>query len=317
MVVELTTPLIAARSDGTRFFWDEGGVALRVDGVPTIVDGNTLEGDILKTTRDPEKPFPFNTANATYGIESIPARAVLPPTLQERKGVHLFETNFWNLTRLIRTGFVQVPRDVPAALAELPPVKQGQGRLVHPSEGKGIANRFIPTKEFGHRRHAAELYRLSAPPAQDEMLAGVKSKSRILIVEDDITFMDTLLQALGDAGWKCIETATSLAAAQAKLAATKFDYVILDSVLSPEPREETDGVTILRAQKLDPAALNHGTPILFWSSRESRESYQGMSTSEALRFGSRGVISKNKDDVPLTSITDLMIQEIIRSRQST
>ena len=39
MLIELTTPLIVSRPDSTSFFWDEGGVALKVDGIPGIVDG--------------------------------------------------------------------------------------------------------------------------------------------------------------------------------------------------------------------------------------------------------------------------------------
>jgi hypothetical protein len=158
MTVELVPPLIVYDHNvNKQKLWDEGGVALKVDHIPQILDTNVLNGEALKRVRDPQNPFPFNTANATFEICSIGERVNLPPTLQERLGLYLYEKNFWNITGLINTAFIIVPSQIPPAFAD-PDAITGTVSL-DPNE-LPISRRFIPTKKWEHRYWSAGLYEL-------------------------------------------------------------------------------------------------------------------------------------------------------------
>jgi CheY-like chemotaxis protein len=317
ILIELTTPLIVSRPDSTRFFWDEGGVALKVDGIPGIVDGNALEGDVRKMTRDPQNPFPFNTANATYGIETIPPGAVLSPTIQYRKGSCLFETNFWSLPgKTVTPGFVDVLREIPEALAVLPPIKgESAGKLSHPKPLNGQqtpSNRFIPTKEFPHRDHAASLYAQAVLPVLNAVLAEKKATSRLLIVEDSPSFRGEVVKTLQGEGWQLIEEAGNFAEAEQKLRTATFDFVVLDAILKPGAEEATEaqGVKLLKDQKLVAGTPNHDTPFLFWSSFDSEEAFHGLSQADA--FMMKGVVAGRKGDYTgPNTLSDLIIQHLL------
>ena len=316
ILVELTTPLIGARADGTRFFWDEGGVALKVDGIPAIVDGNAMDENVRGKTRNPDKPFPFSTANATYGIDSIPAKATLAATIQVRKSICLFETSFWNLAgRLVAPGFIEVPREIPEALAVLPPIKgESASKLSHPKPlwaKSSLRNRFVPTKEEPHRNHAAALYAQTVLPVLNSVLAEKKSTSRILIVEDSPAFRGEVVKTLLGEGWKLIEEAGSFAEAEQKLRAATYDFVILDAILKPGMEEATEaqGVKLLKDQKLVAGTPNHDTPFLFWSSFDSEEAFHGLSQADA--FMMKGVVAGRKGDYTGSTLSDLIIQHLL------
>ncbi|MDD5594015.1 MAG: UTP--glucose-1-phosphate uridylyltransferase [Candidatus Margulisbacteria bacterium] len=289
MEVELTSPLIGLRPDGTKFFWDEGGVAMEVDGVRTIVDGHTMDPSLKQLTSDPEKPFPFNTANATYGRESIPSEVTLPDQLQQRNGLHQLDRNFWNMAGLIPTTFVRVPRNIPENCAELPPTKVGQpaSRLAAPTEaGDEIDkdNRFMPVKQWGHRKQASRLYSFFTEPARDRLLGQIKTTSTILIVDDADVFRNSVAESLGKDGWKNIVTAASRAEAEKLLANTKFDVVLLDSVLDPGQQGTTGGAAILKALKENPGSFNYGAKVIFWTSQQSIEASQGLSVFQTSKY---------------------------------
>jgi CheY-like chemotaxis protein len=315
MVVELTTPLIGMRSDGTKYFWDDGGVALKVNGKPTIVDGNALEGDILKRTRNPEKPFPFNTANATYGVESIHTGISLPPTLQERNGVLLFETSIWNMARELNTGMLLVPRKIPESLAALPPTKtETAGRLVSPYQGQGtVENRFIPTKEKQHREHAVELYSASSTPELRILQAEKMKHSPILIVEDNEQYAETISKILKDKGFGNVTIVFEEEDAKRMLAQKKYAFILLDSILKTgeEKEGETGGIRILKMLRKEagPDHPNRTTPVLFWTSQTSEAAFQGMSRVESLSISD--VIGGRKEEYDGDKLEKLILRHLI------
>lgn len=289
MTVELTNPLIGSRPDGTKSFWDEGGVAMKVNGTPTIVDGNALDQSLKQKTRDLEHPFPFNTANATLGRESIPEEITLPDLIQERNGLKQLDRNIWNLAGLIHTNFVRVPRHVPEQLSELPPTKVGQpaSHLATPTEAADEIDknsRFIPVKQWGHRHQAAKLYSFFTQPARDRLLGQIKTTSTILIVDDADVFRNSVAESLGKDGWKNIVTAASRPEAEKLLADTKFDVVLLDSVLDPGQQGTTGGAAILKALKENPGSFNYGAKVIFWTSQQSIEASRGLSVFQTSKY---------------------------------
>ncbi|MFH1390325.1 MAG: UTP--glucose-1-phosphate uridylyltransferase [Candidatus Margulisiibacteriota bacterium] len=316
MLVELTRPLIGIRPDGSKFFWDEGGVALKVDGVPTIVDGNALAESVLQQTRNPEKPFPFNTANATYGTESIPSGVKLPDLIQVRNGLSQLDRNFWNLAGIIDTTFVEVPRFLPDRLNELPPTKVGQpfSRLAPFAETTGPIdgdNRFIPVKQWGHRRQAASLFVYITRYNHDLLLDRVKGTTRVLIVDDSDNFRENTADLLRSDGWTSVTTAGSRETALALLAEQDFDLVMLDSILEPEDQQQemTGGVSILRGLKEDPEARNHGARVVFWSGQESVEASKGLSVFQTQRY--EGVEYVKKESVLPNQLTDFLAKLLL------
>jgi CheY-like chemotaxis protein len=326
MLIELTTPLIGTHPDGSRFFWDEGGVALRINGQPTIVDVNpqSAETEVINLTQNLDKPFPFNTANATYGIESIPEGITLPILTQNRNGLTQLDRNFWTIAGFIKTAFIQVPRNIPESLAELPPKKDGmsisQLSLPQPFTGPGPKSRFIPTKQKAHQRHAAELYRYTVKSVEEEIHARIKLKSRILIVEDDEVEIGTLKAQLEKDGWDwhCFEIAKNKEQAQAALSLNKYDFIVLDSILTKKDRGETsDGVALLidlKDEKKENPALNFPTPVLFWSSHKSISATSGMTmdledTNELIRLRIIKLVKKAEATVKLSN---LIVEEILK-----
>ena len=158
MTIELVSPLVVRdRNTGAQKLWHEGGVALRVDGIPQILDTNVLEAEAKSIVMSPQNPFPFNTANATFEIQAIGERVSLPPTLQSRLGLYLCEKNFWNISGLIRTAFLVVPTQIPDAFAD--PDAITEPVTVAP-DIREIVNRFIPTKNWSDRYWSAGLYEL-------------------------------------------------------------------------------------------------------------------------------------------------------------
>ncbi|OGC11750.1 hypothetical protein A3K48_04580 [candidate division WOR-1 bacterium RIFOXYA12_FULL_52_29] len=316
MLVELTRPLIGIRQDGTKFFWDEGGVALNVDGVPTIVDGNALAESVLQQTRNPEKPFPFNTANATYGVESIPAGASLPDLIQVRNGLSQLDRNFWNLAGIIETAFVEVPRHIPDRLGELPPTKINQpvSRLSPFAETTGPIdgdNRFIPVKQWGHRRQAASLFVYITSYNHDLLLDRVKGTTKVLIVDDANAFREGTADLLRADGWTNIATAASREEALKLLADQDFDLIMLDSILEPENQQQemTGGVSILRGLKDNPEARNHNARVLFWSGQESVEASKGLSVFQTQKYD--GVEYVKKESVIPNQLTDFLAKLLL------
>ena len=108
-----------------------------------------------------------------------------------------------------------------------------------------------------------------------------------------------------------IEEAASFAEAEQKLRAATFDFVVLDAILTPGTEEatETQGVKLLKDQKLVAGTPNHDTPFLFWSSFDSEEAFHGLSQADALKM--RGVVAGRKGDYTGSTLSDLIIQHLL------
>jgi CheY-like chemotaxis protein len=148
--------------------------------------------------------------------------------------------------------------------------------------------------------------------SMDSEIDVAKQTKRVLVVDDEKPFRDILVGNLKDAGWEFIETASTLEEAQAKLNSIRYDVIVLDSVLSQEEKEESEGVTILKEQKMDEEARNYGTPTLFWSGHSSMEALKGLSPSEGLTLAERKTVLRNKDPKHVSNLSDLIFKELLK-----
>lgn len=145
-----------------------------------------------------------------------------------------------------------------------------------------------------------------------DVIKEIKTRSKILIIDDESGFLKSVKNALTRGGWQLIETASNRAKAEEILKQNKYDFIVLDSVLSGITGDETDGVTILKGIKLDPKTLNYGTPILFWSSHASIEASKGLRAFEAMHIARRNVTVRRKEEFPeLEKVSDLILNIIL------
>jgi|GEM_PF-2932832 len=148
--------------------------------------------------------------------------------------------------------------------------------------------------------------------AMDSEIDVAKQTKRVLVVDDEKPFRDIVVGNLKTAGWEFIETAGDLEEAQARLRSTRYDIIILDSVLSQEEKAESEGVTILKEQKINKEALNCETPTLFWSAHKSMEALKGLSPKEGLTLAERNTILRVKDDIAQRDLSDFIIKELLK-----
>lgn len=127
-------------------------------------------------------------------------------------------------------------------------------------------------------------------------ISVAKQTKKILVVEDNEEFLGALLAKLGIDGWEIVDVAKDIKEAEEKLRGRKYDVVVLDSILSSEEKEESEGVTILKGQKLNPQATNYSTPVVFWTSKDSEDALKGLSISQAFAASEGAVYWKKKED---------------------
>jgi len=148
----------------------------------------------------------------------------------------------------------------------------------------------------------------------DSEIAVAKQTKRVLIVDDDKEFLDPLVDTLRNEGWECIGVAKTLEEARKKMHSTTYDVIILDSILTPGEKEESEGVALLKEQKTDEQSLNYETPILFWSGFRSVEALKGISPRESMEMGQRNVFLKRKDDedVQRSKISKFILEKLLK-----
>ena len=333
MLVELVNPLIVKEgNDGTEL-WDDGGVAVNVDGRATVIDPSAFEAEVSgwfkSLVQNPDQPFPFNTANATYGIESIPSDIVLRPMLTGRKGKGtLYETSFWTLsmTGRVPTAFVIVPHEFPDSLGSQVPHRNIPGEFQALRSGSltpaaTATTRFNPVKKLHHAEFAQNLFTVSVEPRQlhsatpSEPLhskVSLQNSARILIVDDQPDFLNPVVNSLADLGWNRgnIDTAVSPTEAREKLRTTRYHFVILDAVLLPGEgiNHEDNGAAIATDCKKDRTSTNYNTPMLLWSGYDSKHAFHGLSHTDSSNLGKRGVLIEDKAALGGNLLSDYILR---------
>ncbi len=148
--------------------------------------------------------------------------------------------------------------------------------------------------------------------AMNSEIDVAKQTKRILVVDDEKPFRDIVVSNLKDAGWEFIETAGDLEEARQKLTSTRYDVVILDSILSLEQREESEGVVLLKEHKMREDSPNLETPVLFWSGHDSMDALRGLSPSDGLKLAERKTILRAKDKIAPRDLSDFIIEELLK-----
>ncbi|MFA4843758.1 MAG: response regulator [Candidatus Margulisiibacteriota bacterium] len=152
---------------------------------------------------------------------------------------------------------------------------------------------------------------------EDRIAAGLKVSSNILIVDDNTIFLDLIKSALEEDGWRQIDTAKNAIEATEKLKTRRYDYVILDSILSARNgRDATGGIKLLKSLITNPdSPTNFGTPALLWSSQASLEASRGLTLFDAPRLEDRNIQVRKKEELRETAaLSRLIIDGIIKSK---
>jgi NDP-sugar pyrophosphorylase family protein len=143
-------------------------------------------------------------------------------------------------------------------------------------------------------------------------IAVAKQTKRVLIIDDSKEFIDPLVETLQRQGWERLEVVTSYEVARQKLASERFDVIMLDAVLDQDAaaqNDQSDGVRLLKEEKLPEAAKNHQTPVIFWSGFSSLASYKGLTAKETSKMAETGlkIMDKEEERAKVTNVgTELL-----------
>ncbi|MFA4843757.1 MAG: response regulator [Candidatus Margulisiibacteriota bacterium] len=160
---------------------------------------------------------------------------------------------------------------------------------------------FIPGQHKPFNVRGGQTTRKPVPGSRiaKQLTTKIMRNAWLLIVDDDISFLNAIKEKLSREGWKQIDTASDETEATDKLKTHRYDYVVLDSVLSKRNKEDTTGgIKLLKSLITNPdSPTNFGTPALLWSSQQSTEAERGLTIFDAAKLKEESVQIRKKEEL--------------------